>query len=117
MLWRRSSRSRCARTDRGWFSVSRCPDTAGHAELTDTSDTLLGAIETNAVGVTRHSMCRPRVDRSHGVVSAMTSLEDLPLPAGVRSRMVSGINGLDVHVLEAGAVVDRPCVLLLHGFP
>ena len=38
------------------------------------------------------------------------------LPAGVRSRFVPDINGLRVHVLEAGAP-DRPCVLLLHGFP
>jgi pimeloyl-ACP methyl ester carboxylesterase len=40
------------------------------------------------------------------------------LPAGIRSRYVEGINGLRVHVLEAGfAVSGRPCVLLLHGFP
>ena len=38
------------------------------------------------------------------------------LPLGIRSRMVSGNNGLDMHFLEAGAP-DRPCVLLLHGFP
>jgi pimeloyl-ACP methyl ester carboxylesterase len=38
------------------------------------------------------------------------------LPHGVRSRFVDGINGLTMHVLEAGAV-DAPCVLLLHGFP
>ncbi|MSQ55427.1 MAG: alpha/beta hydrolase [Betaproteobacteria bacterium] len=32
--------------------------------------------------------------------------------------MVSGINGLEMHVLEAGyEQPGRPCVLLLHGFP
>lgn len=41
---------------------------------------------------------------------------DLPLPAGVRARMIAGINGLTMHVLEAGDA-SRPCVLLLHGFP
>jgi len=46
----------------------------------------------------------------------MTSLADLPLPAGIRSRLIPGINGLTMHVLEAG-VAGRPCVLLLHGFP
>ena len=47
-----------------------------------------------------------------------TSLPDLPLPPGIRSRYVSGINGLTVHVLEAGFETrGRPCVLLLHGFP
>jgi pimeloyl-ACP methyl ester carboxylesterase len=31
---------------------------------------------------------------------------------------VNGINGLTVHLLEAGfQAKDRPCVLLLHGFP
>jgi len=40
------------------------------------------------------------------------------LPAGVRSRFVHGINGLNMHVLEAGFEKQgRPCVLLLHGFP
>ena len=40
------------------------------------------------------------------------------LPAGVRSRIVAGINGLSMHVLEAGhESPGRPCVLLLHGFP
>ena len=38
------------------------------------------------------------------------------LPPGVRSRLVAGINGLTMHLLEAGAA-DAPCVLLLHGFP
>ena len=47
-----------------------------------------------------------------------TSLPDLPLPRGIRSRYVSGINGLTVHVLEAGFETrGQPCVLLLHGFP
>ena len=48
----------------------------------------------------------------------MTSLPDIPLPASIRSRFVDGINGLRMHVLEAGFETQgRPCVLLLHGFP
>lgn len=40
------------------------------------------------------------------------------LPAGVRSRMILGVNGLDVHILEAGfESSSRPLALLLHGFP
>ena len=40
------------------------------------------------------------------------------LPPGIRSRFVKNINGLTMHMLEAGfEVKDRPCVLLLHGFP
>jgi pimeloyl-ACP methyl ester carboxylesterase len=40
------------------------------------------------------------------------------LPAGVRARIVPGINGLDIHLLEAGhETPGRPAVLLLHGFP
>ncbi|HEY3950692.1 alpha/beta hydrolase [Phenylobacterium sp.] len=40
------------------------------------------------------------------------------LPAGLRSRYVEPINGLTMHVLEAGfETPDRPLVLLLHGFP
>ena len=48
----------------------------------------------------------------------MPSLPDIPLPPGIRSRFVDGINGLRMHVLEAGfETAGRPCVLLLHGFP
>jgi pimeloyl-ACP methyl ester carboxylesterase len=48
----------------------------------------------------------------------MTSLPDIPLPSTIRSRFVDGINGLRMHVLEAGFETrGRPCVLLLHGFP
>ena len=40
------------------------------------------------------------------------------LPEGVRSRFVENINGLRVHVLEAGYETSgRPALLLLHGFP
>jgi len=40
------------------------------------------------------------------------------LPTGIRSRHVPNVNGLTVHVLEAGyETTGRPAVLLLHGFP
>ena len=47
------------------------------------------------------------------------------LPPGLRSRILPGVNGLDMHVLEAGfdtahsgaKSTRRPLLLLLHGFP
>jgi len=40
------------------------------------------------------------------------------LPRGIRSRFLRNINGLRMHFLEAGyQTSDRPCILLLHGFP
>src|SRR3982751_2179150 len=51
-------------------------------------------------------------------LTAMASLGELPLPAGIRARFVPDINGLTMHVLEAGhEEPGRPCILLLHGFP
>src|SRR5580700_3426029 len=48
----------------------------------------------------------------------MTALPDIPLPSSIRSRFVENINGLSMHVLEAGFETQgRPCLLLLHGFP
>jgi pimeloyl-ACP methyl ester carboxylesterase len=38
------------------------------------------------------------------------------LPPGITQRVVPGVNGMAVHVLEAGTR-GRPCALLLHGFP
>jgi pimeloyl-ACP methyl ester carboxylesterase len=46
------------------------------------------------------------------------SIDPSLIPPGIRSRFVEGINGLRMHVLEAGfETKGRPCVLLLHGFP
>ena len=38
------------------------------------------------------------------------------LPEGVRARIVPHVNGLNMHLLEAGEA-GRPLLLLLHGFP
>ncbi len=47
-----------------------------------------------------------------------TTLPDIPLPPGIRSRYVEDINGLRMHVLESGfETKGRRCLLLLHGFP
>jgi pimeloyl-ACP methyl ester carboxylesterase len=63
----------------------------------------------------------------HGVARAgqtRTDVASLPpygnstLPAGIRSRRIANVNGLTVHILEAGyETAGRPAVLLLHGFP
>src|SRR5262249_2925778 len=40
------------------------------------------------------------------------------LPTGIRSRHIANVNGMTVHILEAGyETPGRPAVLLLHGFP
>jgi pimeloyl-ACP methyl ester carboxylesterase len=45
-------------------------------------------------------------------------LDAATLPTGIRARFIPDINGLNMHVLEAGfEQPGRPCVLLLHGFP
>jgi pimeloyl-ACP methyl ester carboxylesterase len=51
-------------------------------------------------------------------MSALAPLDQAVLPAGIRSRFVENVNGLRMHLLEAGFESGgRPCVLLLHGFP
>jgi pimeloyl-ACP methyl ester carboxylesterase len=51
-------------------------------------------------------------------MNTVGTLPAIPLPSSIRSRFVEGINGLRMHVLEAGFESrGRPCVLLLHGFP
>jgi len=48
----------------------------------------------------------------------MEALSTPTLPRGIRSRFIDNINGLRMHVLEAGFEgTGRPCLLLLHGFP
>ena len=51
-------------------------------------------------------------------MTGLAPLEASALPPGIRSRFVPDINGLRMHVLEAGFEDrSRPLVLLLHGFP
>jgi pimeloyl-ACP methyl ester carboxylesterase len=51
-------------------------------------------------------------------MTELLPLQDDVLPSGVRSRFVHDINGLKLHVLEAGFETrGRPLALLLHGFP
>ncbi|MDO9500511.1 alpha/beta fold hydrolase [Falsiroseomonas sp.] len=46
----------------------------------------------------------------------MTPLDPMLLPEGLRTRIIPNVNGLAVHVLEAGQA-GQPAILLLHGFP
>ena len=49
---------------------------------------------------------------------APSTLPPEVLPPGVRARFIDGVNGLRMHVLEAGyEKPGRPLLLLLHGFP
>jgi pimeloyl-ACP methyl ester carboxylesterase len=48
----------------------------------------------------------------------MPPVQNGVLAPGLRSGFGRHINGLDMHVLEAGFDGrDRPLILLLHGFP
>ncbi|MXY24385.1 MAG: alpha/beta hydrolase [Acidobacteria bacterium] len=62
--------------------------------------------------------------RAHAAAGVTTQRDaaspyaDDVLPPGVRSRFVSNVNGIRMHVLEAGGrATARAGVLLLHGFP
>src|SRR5436305_7841101 len=51
-------------------------------------------------------------------MTELPPLDEAVLPDGVRARFVDGVNGLRLHILEAGFETrGRPLVLLLHGFP
>ena len=39
-------------------------------------------------------------------------------PEGIRSRNIENVNGLNMHILEAGYEnIKNPLIILLHGFP
>ena len=69
----------------------------------------------------RHSIARATAAVGPLMQSASGGAAPYPgawLPAGVRSRLLSNINGIALHVLEAGHEMSgRPLLLLLHGFP
>lgn len=70
-------------------------------------------LATNKLGGQRDGHAGNRPLAARPLVPGMTPL---PLPDGIRSRHIDGVNGLRMHVLEAGDPA-RPAVLLLHGFP
>jgi pimeloyl-ACP methyl ester carboxylesterase len=50
--------------------------------------------------------------------SELTPLGQAVLPPGIRARFVNNVNGIRMHVLEAGFDrSNRAAVLLVHGFP
>ncbi len=50
--------------------------------------------------------------------SALPPYGNGTIPAGIRSRQIENVNGMSVHILEAGyETPGRQAVLLLHGFP
>ena len=51
-------------------------------------------------------------------MNCLSDFVGINLVEGVRSRIVHDVNGLDIHILEAGFEQhNRPRLLLLHGFP
>jgi len=64
-------------------------------------------------GAAALSMARPARALNQNVAYGQKTL-----PEAIRSRLIQNINGLTVHILEAGfEAPGRPCVLLLHGYP
>ena len=52
------------------------------------------------------------------MMTELPPLDSAVLSAGIRARFVENVNGLRMHMLEAGfETPGRPGLLLLHGFP
>ena len=59
-----------------------------------------------------------RADIVRTDVASLPPYGNSTMPRGIRSRIVANVNGLAIHMLEAGfETAGRPAVLLLHGFP
>ena len=66
----------------------------------------------------RPTLATPPHRQTRMSTTAIGVYPEAVLPRGIRSRFVRDVNGLLMHVLEAGfETKGRPCVLLLHGFP
>ena len=69
-----------------------------------------------AVPIARSTRARAAIVRTD--FSKLPPYGSGTLPAGIRSRHIANVNGMTVHILEAGyETPGRPVVLLLHGFP
>jgi pimeloyl-ACP methyl ester carboxylesterase len=77
-------------------------------------EVLAGVAMLTPLAIARPAFGREQTNRT----GELPPLEASVLPQGVRSRFADGVNGIRMHVLEAGFDGDRrPGVLLVHGFP
>jgi pimeloyl-ACP methyl ester carboxylesterase len=71
-----------------------------------------------AIGGVTFAPGSSRAGVQRGDAASLPPYGNSTIPAGIRSRTVANVNGLTVHLLEAGyETAGRPAVLLLHGFP
>src|SRR5437667_9518456 len=71
-----------------------------------------------AVGGFAFAKGSPRAAMVRTDIAGLPPYGNSTIPPGIRSRTVGNVNGLTVHLLEAGyETAGRPAVLLLHGFP
>ena len=77
---------------------------------------MLHALTTTPLLAAAAGVAVPRAARAQAAPDAPFGAGTLP--AGIRSRLVTGVNGITMHVLEAGhETPGRPGLLLVHGFP
>ena len=68
------------------------------------------------LGVAQSTPARAAIVRTD--FSTLPAYGNGTIPAGIRSRQIANVNGMTVHILEAGYETSgRRAVLLLHGFP
>ena len=76
---------------------------------------------TAAAGLSRLAVAQGQPARAALVKTDVSTLPPYgggTISAGIRSRHIANVNGMTVHILEAGyESPGRPAVLLLHGFP
>ena len=90
--------------------ASLSPDLSRRGFVATASAAAVGGISL-AQGAARAAIARPDV-------ANLTPYGNGTLPPDIRSRSIANVNGLTVHILEAGYESSgRPAVLLLHGFP
>ena len=76
----------------------------------------VAAVELAALAVAQGASSHPDIVQSD--FSKLPPYGNGTIPAGIRSRHIANVNGMTVHILEAGyETPGRPAVLLLHGFP
>jgi len=90
--------------------TERTPNLSRRGFLVTASAAAMGGM-TLARGLARAGQVRSNI-------ASLPPYGNATIPPGIRARTVANVNGLTVHMLEAGYETSgRPAVLLLHGFP
>src|ERR1700688_4031874 len=96
--------------------MSKNANSEGASSLTRRTFLVTSAAGLGRLAIAQSAPARPSIVQTD--FSKLPAYGNGTIHAGIRSRQIANVNGMTVHILEAGyETPGRPAILFLHGFP